>query len=74
MANLLNLNKEKVAEIYLTQEINQMRVGSEAHFETEKTIRASLGFTDPGFLYIYKDGRIVNVKSEVQTLIGYWEE
>jgi hypothetical protein len=76
MATLKNANKEKVGEIYLLQELNAMREGCAAHFETEREIRKLLNLTQsnaPGFSYLYADGRIV-ASEKPDTVIGYWEE
>jgi len=77
MATLKNTKNEKVGEIYLTQEINAMRVGASAHFETERELNRLLGLTQenaPGFSYLYSDGRIVRVEGDKQQLVGYWEK
>lgn len=77
MAKLLNTKKEHVGEIYITSEINAMRIGASAHFETERELNKQLGLTQeiaPGFSYLYADGRIVRVDDGKEKLIGYWEK
>jgi hypothetical protein len=77
MAKLMNAKREKVGEIYLTQEINAMRVGCSAHFETEPELNKLLGLTQenaPGFSYLYADGRIVRANEGNEQLVGYWEK
>lgn len=77
MAKLFNAKKVQVGEIYITSEINAMRVGASAHFETERELNEQLGLTQdnaPGFSYLYADGRIVRVDGDNRQLVGYWEK